>query len=210
MEFLKPSWYLGIRFAQGPVFFRILDREIIRYEPYEVGTVASGDSKSVDPRNTTYDVRILEPQTTDVFYQVFIGIDPEDIELYLKFPANTNRYDLAGIWSVGGKVKWIDGVISPFEAPAEESELFTFRDLYPVFEVYNAGDRDEYVQLSFHIAKYTYRIVRDQDTIQKLVEGRIPVKLWSFREPYSAPNWLVQMAGDVMAIGRQYWGQATR
>ena len=211
MEFLKPNWYLGIKFAQGPIFFKILDREIVRVEPIEVGFLDSGqESDLIDPIDPTTRIRYLEPQQTNYFYHVFIGIDPEPIELYLKYPANRDKFGLAGMFGPDKPIKWIDGVTSPFENPAEESELFTFRDQYPVFRAYNPSGSKEYVMLSFHIAKYTYRIVRDETVIQKLVEGRIPCKLWSFTEPIAAPNWLVEQARDVMNIASQYWETAQR
>ena len=192
VEFMRPNYYLGVFFQEGPLFFLLNNREIVRYEPYEVGYVPPGLATSpVVPKFDNGDI-ILEPPYTYELYQVFVGVNPEEAELYLNFPGMIARYPLDNQRPVPGAIKWIDGVTSPFDEPAEESELITFKDLYPAFIVSNQSGRDIYAELSFHIGKFTYSVVNDPDTIKKLIEGKKPVKLWGFIHPYSAPNWLVQ------------------
>lgn len=195
--FLKPTWYLAVAFREGPAFFKITSREIMRYEPYPVGTLDAGEKSDwLDPTDQTTNTRILEPQENRFMYHVYLGISPEETEVYLQFPANISRFNLGWPRGYPSDVKWIDGLTSPFDKPGKASELITFKDLYPVFGVYNAGDRKVYPLMSFHVAKYTYRIVKDRNLIKALIDGRKPCRIWTFNNPYSAPNWLRQAVGE--------------
>ena len=201
VEFMKPNYYLGVYFRKGPLFFLLNAKEVVKYEPYEVGTVSSGSTTNVITPEFSNGDRILEPPYNSVLYQAFVGIDPPEAEVYLNFPGTIGRYDLDNQRTTPGPVKWIDGVTSPFDEPSEESELITFRDLYPGFIISNESGRDIYANMAFHIAKFSWSLINDPDTIQKLIEGKKPVKLWGFIHPYSAPNWLSQMVSSLSCCG---------
>lgn len=205
-EFLKPMYYLGVAFKEGPIFFKITGREIVRYEPYEVGTIsAGGTKKDIEPKDDR-DNRILEPEQERFIVHAFVGVEPEVAEVYLDFPPRVSRFNLYGKRSVPGNVKWIDGVTSPFDNPNGISELIAFKDLYPSFSIYNAGDEDIYAMLSFEIAKYTYRVIDDTDTIRALIEGKKRSKIYTFLEPYQAPGWLIKLVGsDLMTYAADVW-----
>jgi len=196
-EFLKPGHYLAVAFREGPVFFRITGREIMSYEPYEVGVVQAGSTTDdIEPTKPGSSDRLLEPENTRFILHTFVGVAPEEAEVYLDFPPRVARYSLRGTRSVPGNVKWIDGVTSPFEDPDERSELISFHDLYPAFKVANQSGEDIYAMLRFEIAKYTYRIIRNYKMIDALIEGKKACKIYTFLEPYDAPSWLVKLVGD--------------
>lgn len=204
VEFLKPNFYFGVKFSDGPLFFKVVDREIVRYEGYQVGVVQAGSTKeNIDPKDNLGNY-ILEPDKESIIYHVFVGIDPELAELYLEYPIQYRRFGLIYPPTLGGNVKWIDGITSPLDNPSEESELFTFKDLRPIFHVYNASDRTEEVVMNFYIAKYTYQVVKDEDLIRKLAEGKVACKYWGFTEPIQPPAWITKMFGNIMAIGKKY------
>jgi len=222
VDFLKPNQYLAVAFQEGPVFFRITAVEKVRYEDYEVGKVAAGQQTDpFTPYIEGYNQRLLEPAQAITIYQAFIGVAPEEMELYLKFPGQTGRYDLAG-YIVPGKTKWIDGSISPAEEPAEESELITFRDLYPMFVARNPASWDVYGVLNFWINKMHYEIITDIELLQKLATGRKACKVYTFLQPFQAPNWLkslqipalnvstsmqIRTVADLMKYNAQLWAE---
>ena len=191
MEFMKPNYYLGVAFKEGPLFFLLNAREVVHYEPYEVGVVSAGGTTGLFSPKLSNGDNVLEPPRTGVLYQAFVGVNPEEAEVYLNYPGMVGRYSLDGLRPVPGPIKWIDGSTSPFDDPSDEAELITFRDLYPEFNIANESGRDLYVEMAFHIAKFTYGIVTDPDTIKKLIEGKKPMKFYSFIYPFEAPNWLV-------------------
>ncbi len=196
-EFLKPGHYLAVAFREGPVFFRVTGREIMSYEPYEVGVVQAGKTTDwIEPTFPGTNDRVLEPERERFILHTFVGVAPEEAEVYLDFPPRVARYSLRGTRSVPGKTKWIDGIISPFEDPDARAELITFLDLYPSFKISNQSGQDIYAMLSFDIAKYSYRVIRDTKKIDSLIEGKKACKIYTFLEPYEAPMWLKKLVGD--------------
>ncbi len=207
-EFLKPGHYLAVAFREGPVFFRVTGREVMAYEPYEVGKIAAGQSSDwIEPKNDRGD-RILEAEAQRFILHSFVGVAPEEAEVYLQFPPRNDRMNLRGTRKVPGPVKWIDGVTSKFEEPNANSELISFLDLYPAFNVVNEGGEDIYAMLSFHVAKYTYRVIRDTKLIDTLIEGKKACKIYTFLEPYEAPSWLVKLVGnDLFKYAAAKWNE---
>lgn len=207
-EFLKPGHHLAVAFREGPVFFRITGREIVTYEPYEVGKVSAGQTSDwFEPKNE-YNDHILDPEQQRFILQAFVGVAPEVAEVYLRFPPQVDRFNLRGTRRVPGATKWLDGVTSPFEEPDAKSELITFQDLYPSFNVHNPDTDDIYAMLAFHVAKYTYRVVRDTKDIEALIDGKKKCKIYTFLEPYSAPQWLVKLVGsDLMNYAAKLWNE---
>lgn len=206
--FLKPGHYLGVAFQKGPVFFRITGREILSYEPYEVGIIQPGKTSGwftpTDSRNN----RLLEPERERFILHTFVGVAPEEAEVYLNFPPRVARINLYGTREVPGATKWIDGIESPFDEPDERSELVSFVDLYPEFNVANPSSRNIYAMLRFEMAKYTYRVIRRTTTIDKLIEGTKKCKFYTFLEPYSAPEWLKKLVGDdLLEYGISKWNE---
>jgi len=206
--FLKPNERLVVAFQEGPVFFKVTGREIVRYEPYEVGVVQAGQVKrNVIPKDANDDI-ILEPEFNRFIHHVLTGVAPEEAEVLLEFPPRTLRYAVHGAPVAGGPQKWIDGVTSPFNDPNPESELIIFKDLYPAFQVYNAGDEDIYAMLSFKVAKYTYRIIDDENKIEAILDGRKKAKIFTFLEPYPMPNWLKKLTGaELLQFAAKKWNE---
>ena len=188
--FLKPGHFLGVAFQEGPVFFRITGREIMSYEPYEVGAVQAGNTSGWFVPQDDRGNRILEPEREKYILHSYVGVAPEEAEVYLNFPPRVARFSLIGTRQVPGKTKWIDGVNSPFEEPNERGELISFVDLYPEFNVANPSSRDIYAMLDFEIAKYDFRIITDRDLVEKLIEGTKKCKFYTFLQPYQMPDWL--------------------
>jgi len=208
-EFLKPGHYLAVAFKEGPVFFRVTGREIMSYEPYEVGKVDAGDtSEWIEPTKPGSSDRLLEPEQRRFILHTFVGVAPEEAEVYLDFPPRIARFNLRGTRAVPDNTKWIDGVISPFEDPDARAELISFVDLYPAFKIANQSGRDIYAMLSFDIAKYTYRIIRDTKLIDMLIEGKKACKIYTFLEPYEAPDWLKDLVGsDLFDYAARRWNE---
>ena len=208
-EFLKPMHYLGVAFKEGPVFFKITGREVMRYEPVKVGAIQAGQASDwIEPTKPGTSDRVLDPEQERFILHAFIGVAPEVAEVYLRFPPQVDRINLRGTRAVPGETKWIDGVESPFEQPNANSELITFMDLYPSFKVVNQGDDDIYAMLSFHVAKYTYRVIRDTKLIEALINGKKKCKIYTFLEPYEAPAWLKRLVGtDLMNYAARVWNE---
>lgn len=208
-EFLKPGHYLAVAFREGPAFFRVTGREIMTYEPYEVGTINAGETSDwIEPTKPGTVYRLLEPENSRFILHTFVGVAPEEAEVYLDFPPRIARYNLRGTRNVPDNVKWIDGVTSPFEDPDERAELISFLDLYPAFRIANQSGENIYAMLSFDIAKYTYRVIRDTKLIDALIEGRKACKIYTFLEPYEAPSWLKDLVGaDLFTYAARRWNE---
>jgi len=206
--FLKPGHYLGVAFQEGPVFFRITGREIVSYEPYEVGVINADTASDWFVPKDSRDNIILEPEMQRFILHTFVGVAPEAAEVYLNFPPRVARFNLYGTREVGGKVKWIDGVTSPFGDPSERAELISFKDLYPEFSVYNPTSDTIYGMLDFEIAKYSYRVVVKSSLIDKLIEGQKKCKFYTFLEPYQIPDWLYKLVGrDNLEYNKEKWNE---
>ena len=205
--FLKPGHFLGVAFQEGPVFFRITGREIMSYEPYEVGTVQAGNTSGWFVPQDSRGNRILEPEREKYILHSFVGVAPEEAEVYLNFPPREARYNLIGTRPVPGKTKWIDGVNSPFEDPNERSELVSFVDLYPEFNVANPSSRDIYAMLDFEVAKYDFRIITDRNLLEKLIEGTKKCKFYTFLQPYQMPDWLSRIVNTqgILSYSVKLW-----
>ena len=200
VEFLKEGWYLGIEFDEGPLFFRVKKREI-RYVPVTATTVSANSEATFEPKDSSGN-RLLEPQREEYLEHTFIGIYPPEVELSMEFPPQTSREGMPGF--VFSKKPYLtDGVRSPYTEPT--FEVFTLKDLYPILKLRNPTDTDVTPKLNLAIAFYKYQVVTDEDLINRLIDGKVPCKMYAFLSPITAPNWLRMRYSGVMAIGKRYW-----
>ena len=205
-KLVKPGYYVGVLFSQGPVFFKVLSREILEYT-YTVSNVPSRTVTNewiepVDDMNR----RILEPEQDKYVLQVMFGIRPALMRVYLQFPPRVDRWSLRGTRKPGGPTGYVDGFMSPYDNPSIRSELWCWKDLYPAFMLYNDHDETMNAILKFYVAKIKYKIIRDRDTIKAFIEDKRRCHKWSFLEPYDIPEWLMELVGaEVIEYGKSLW-----
>jgi len=195
-RWLKVGHFLGILFAEGPVFFRITARERTNYKPLSPGTAAA-DGTIEDWQPKIDDKRVFEPEAKDIILHALWGVKPAPIRVYLDFPSRKPKWNLIGTRKVKGDVGYLDGYESPFDFPSIKSELFCFVDLYPAFYFYNPTSEAEDVYVKLDAMKYKYVIVKNRAMIRDFIEAkrRIRSPCNEFIEPPTCPEWLKDRVG---------------
>lgn len=204
--FLEVGYLLLLQFQQGFVPFRIAGREWSNLEPWSLGAVAArsnlGQWDSLQDVNADH---YLEPPFEALIYHTFWGVTPTRARVYTQFPPQTDIGSMrqnprtinpvAG--SVGtGDIGYIDGEKSPYWGPySRKTELFTVKEKYPQFQVYNPlFDAMYNAMLNFDQYQYTYQIITDKALVKEMLIGRTPVKKYTMGlahpNPTPIPDWL--------------------
>jgi len=185
---LKENYYVGLGFPKGYIFFRILgvERFVFKWDYVtEVGSALSADELKEDVR-LSYDAQdikdILLNQKKDELYQVFIGVDPSYLKIYLKVPTRTPQRELIEYvrWDKAPFGEYVDGFESPLEDPSPDTELWIPKsesEGFYRFDFYNPMTFEISPFLKIYISRYKVKIVRDPDLIEGFISGRIPCRL---------------------------------
>jgi hypothetical protein len=202
-NFLEQGWFLALGFREGWMVVRVLQKTWSTLQPWVLGPVAAGGNLATyneiqDISNRHY----LEPYTPGIIYHTFWGVTPTQAQIKWQYPVRT---DLGSILNVArtltDNVGLVDGHKSPFWGPYSEiTELFTVRDQYPAFQVYNpTSDPITNVMLNFEQRQYTYSIVNDKPLIKDLLTGTRKVKKYTMGTiplQLEAPGWLSELVTD--------------
>ena len=197
-DFLDQGYILGLGFDEGVLFFEIMSREP-KYFEYTFDTIDAGSALSdwTDmPKDSTR--RYLEPTDKKQIYQLYYGIKPTAAWLYLRFPSYTDRWTLIDQIIPGNTNGALPGDLSPYEKPSIATELFTLKDIYPKFQIYNPTDEAITPVMRVIGMSYEYIVIRDKKAIKDYLEGRRRRKLYFLggNEPHTkAPQWLVSING---------------
>lgn len=190
--FLKDNFLLGLNFARdGIVPLRVLGREMVPYEYPAVsitnegsrattGTVAadtfiSASRLTMSEFNIDNILRVLD---CNHVYQVFMGIKPSAIRQYLYYPTEASRrgLDIKPIFSKS-PYGYIDGFTSPYDTPSEQTEIWIPRDIDVGFAWHNPLNTAEQIDLNLLIVKYLVKVIRDADTVEAMVRGKVPSRI---------------------------------
>lgn len=203
---LDQGWLLALGFYEGWVCFRIKHREWSRLKPFSLGTVATVSNLTayneiIDSQSRHY----LEPHSNDLIYHTFWGVTPTRARIYTQYPP---RADLGSMLAVErsetGDIGYIDGEDSPYNGPFSlDTELFTVKEKYPAFQVYNPLPDSMYnVMLNFAQRHYTYTIIKNKAVIRDILIGYRRVKKYTMGGAWpnatTVPQWLQDLVGDVL------------
>ena len=179
--FLKENYLLGLYFpGDGLVSFRVLQRESIPYMYDEIGTLTADEWKEHARLGiAAEDIdNALWVGKKNHIYQVFYGIKPSAIKIYLGYPLETPRRNL-DVKNVASKEEYgyIDGRKSPYDDPSPETEIFIPYGIDVGFAWHNPLTYAEKVLLFIHVNRYYVNVIRDVDLIEKILARRIECRI---------------------------------
>lgn len=141
--------------------------------------VASGSLAESEP------VRKLQPVNRSILHQVFFGVDKVGTLIYVRIPTDTYKGGIAQVpkeSSANRLVGEIDGEISPFDAPAVETEFFTRTESvvpFPDLDCYNSTRLSQTPRIRFYINQLLLGPVNEEarDRLQRKLIPFTPIKL---------------------------------
>ncbi len=203
----QENWYVGLLFYEGYFFFKIIRKQQLTVNmPYEFEDgdtiqpdATSGWESPTDAQGRFY----LEPQEEETIYQFFTGFSPSQSKVYLQYTQREDRMNLITPRPVPGNIGFWDGEMSAYRDPSPITELWTVHDLYPYFNVENAGVScvAKKISSSFWITEFTYQAVKDEAKIKSFLRGdkRCSIKtMGDGSRPIKAPAWLVEDYSEFM------------
>lgn len=184
-EFLKEGYYVRIDEGSIPVFYKVVAREPFQYDTGEEAT-AHFSAVATAGESGWINITTLEPDDRPRrLYQVRLGVAYSDRNLgmsyFFKIPTGNNRFGV----DVDKDIGFIDGLLSPFDAPTELFEFWLIHDYYPSINAKNncsisLTPKVRFVGMKYDIPKVQELIeqgVETVDTLAKLRDGRIPYKI---------------------------------
>ena len=159
-KFLQRNYLFALRFEEGYVFGRVVDRGFRIYKPF-VLVDSSGNPEKIDAKGHLAETRLFDPRNTQVdilyitdlkspkypwFLHGSIGISPPGVKMYMRVPEGKDIYPAkfpdADVTrpSAGHNTGYIDYDLSPYEEPTDVAELVIPPRVHVGFEFYNAND----------------------------------------------------------------------
>lgn len=190
--YLKENYLLGLNFpVNGIIPFRVQAQETLLYKYQAVtetsegsltttGTIAANTQE--DPSRltlSTYNIdNVLRVLDCNHIYQVFMGIKPSAIRRYLYYPYEKSRgnLDVKPIFSKS-PFGFIDGFESPYNYPSEKTEMWIPKNIDVGFSWYNPLSSVEQVDIQLLIKRYQVTVIRDADTVEAMVKGKVPARI---------------------------------
>lgn len=209
----EENFYVSLLFNEGYWTFKILRKQQLTvYKPYAFDDDALVALKTLtgweapnDPQGRFY----LEPQEEETLYQIFVGISPSMVQVYLQYLQREDRMNLITTRTVPGNIGFWDGEYSPYLDPSPGTELWTVHDLYPYMNAYIPGIADGHadfhdqqkIYVAFYITPFTYDVVADKAKALSFLRGerRCTVRtMGDGQRPIKAPAWLNEDHGKYM------------
>jgi hypothetical protein len=199
----KENYLLMLGFPNGYVPLRVIAREhfIYMYDPLNEGQIlgpvaaatigysANGisDLGYVQPqrlpsRHATgqpIDIFQIDMNHTDEMYQLFFGIAPSAIRVFINEPASTGQNNLVSFsWGPNNMAfGYIDGYISPLENPSPASEILVPPNMEFALGYANPLPNPVVPLLLFYVNRLKVNVVRDVQLVMKMLDGRVPVAI---------------------------------
>ncbi len=184
-QFIKENQLVGLGFPdQGYVFFRINGIEEVIYDNYteSPGAIAANtyeDAARLPISEFSID-NLLRVEYCDHLYQVFMGWQPGGIRRYLAYPYESLRgsIDVKRVYTKS-PFGYIEGFESPPNQPSPKTELWIPKDIDAGFAWWNPLSTSETVQIDMLIRRLDVSVLRDSDTVERILKGSQPCKLKS-------------------------------
>lgn len=200
-KFLERNYLFMMQWRKGFLFGKVIDRQINLYKPWPLidadGTAViiststySGPYYFRDPRNTINDILYLDINTNagwPWFLHGSVGIKPQQIYMYLKFP---ERKDLEGKYpnidpvrpTLGDDVGYINSLYSPYEEPTDFHEYVIPPRLHMDVEFYNKDENFKHRPVcNLLFATYWFQVLRSdvhRNLIKKMALREIPTAIF--------------------------------
>jgi len=210
---LIEGYLAAFQFREGWVVVQVTGREYSVLKPFSVGSVSARDNLSSwndiqDGSNRHY----LEPYDKKFIKQIFWGVTPPQARVFIQYPSRVNRGSLIEIErTITGDVGYIDGYTSPYDNPSPVTEMWTWYNLYPVFNIYNPLSDTMYnVRFNFQVMTYTYEIIKDRNVIKECLTAERRCRkhtIGGIDPKVSIPMWLKEVVGeDLLSYTRTILG----
>ena len=141
--------------------------------------ITSGSLSESEP------VRKLQPVSTSILHQCFFGVEHVGTLVYVRIPTDTYKGGIAQVpkeSSANRLVGEVDAEISPFNAPAAETEFFTRTESvvpFPDLDCYNSTRFSVSPRIRFWINQLLLGPVNEEarDRLQRKLIPFTPIKL---------------------------------
>jgi hypothetical protein len=184
-HFIKENQLVGLGFPdQGYVFFRINGIEDVVYDNYTESPGAIAADTYEDAARLPIDEfsidNLLRVENCDHLYQVFMGWQPGGIRRYLAYPFESLRgsLDVKRVYTKS-PFGYIEGFESPPNQPSPKTEMWIPKDIDVGFAWWNPLSASETVQIDILIRRLDVSVIRDSDTVDRILKGTQPCKLKS-------------------------------
>jgi len=211
---LRPNDVFFLSFPDGLIPLRVLSHEFFSYlyDPLAEGQLAAEvpPSSSIDgamnvgfvrPDNlrsriiAAQPINVLRVNDPATLYQVFVGIAPSYVRVFLNLPAATAQKNLdVMVWGPAyAAAGFIDGFLSPLLYPAPESEFMVPYNIDPQIGYANVLFEPVRPLLWFYINKLKIGVITDVELVLEMLDKRgrgavAPIKvvggLTRFTYPY--------------------------
>ena len=181
----------------GAIPLRVFTRELVfyQYDPVKEGMIdevsASSSTDGITNLGWTapkrpgsnkigaMPINVLRVTEKSHLYQVFVGIDPPQLRMFLAMPPEKGQKNIDILsWSQAyPSFGWIDGFTSPFNAPSPVSEIIIPPEMDVAFGFANPLPYAVHPLLMFVINRLRVGVIRDVDTVAAVLEGRKPAAL---------------------------------
>ena len=206
--FLEEGFLFALQFKEGWVVFRVRGWEDSNLTPWNLGSCSALSNLSdwdevQDSSNRHY----LEPHAKTIVKHIFWGVNPPKARVFKQYPARVDRNSLIAVTrSLTGDVGYVNGDESPYEGPFSlRTELFTLKDLWPQFQVYNPlTSTMNYVMMNFDVRSYTYNLMLNRELIKDCLLGQRRCRkhtVGGIDVPAEIPSWL----DELMPAGLLDW-----
>ena len=196
-KILEKNYLFALELSEGFLFGRTVRRRICQWKPYNLVNSA-GDAVDIgaethqselwfrDPRNPSNDILYLDTGVSrggPWFFHGAIGIKPQQIRMYLKFPEGK---DMPGKFPAvdpirpgqGDPLGYVNSLNSPFDNPTDHVEIVITPRLHLGAEYYNIDEERAYQPiLNLYFALYWvqfFTIERDSTKIRRIANREIP------------------------------------
>ena len=211
-EFVLPGHFVGIKFQEGWWFFHALMTETIELKPWillnennERGAIAPATAGTQDEEfRDEVGRRFIMPEESerDLVFQLQFGISPSRAQIYPVYGRKRSP-NLRGTAEPGEPQVWLNGYDSPYNNPADESEVFMLNNQENLsLQAYNPTSEPQEVRLSVHVNKIKYGTVTDRSLMKAMLQGQQPAKKHQMglgvrsNSQLKAPSWLKETFGN--------------
>lgn len=190
---LRPNDLALLNFPEGLIPIRVLGAEFFNYlyDPLSEGQVAA----EVDPSSSTdsaknvgfvtpqllksaiiaaQPVNVLRVDQPSRLYQVFIGVAPSYVRVFVALPSASSQKNLDVInWSQAyAAAGWFDGFTSPLLSPDPTTELIVPYGIDPAIGYANVLFEPVRPLLMFYVNRIKFGVVADADLVVEMLDKR--------------------------------------
>ena len=210
---LKENHNVGLAFAEGFVFLRVLYRELVwvTYDPSIEGLTTLVNipgrtfrSKQLfsSPSGELNVPNVFKVDKSFHVYQIFIGIQPSQAKLFLAAESTEQKELDVATWGTNSDYRfgYVDGFQSQFYRPGPQGELFLTPQLGETFGVFNPMPYTMSPTFSFSINRMQIAVIKDGNMVSRMLQGVTPARLASVGGGIASPRYNMEKEWKVKPV----------